>query len=159
VAEWPGRSEPADTTLTGGTGSFSVTLFTAGAQSLTATDTVSGGLSGTQSGIVVNPAAASHFQLIVTASVTAGVPFDITVVALDAYGNVDVNYTGTVTFSTSDGDPGVVLPQAYTFGSADAGMVTFAGGGTLMTPGSQTLTVTDTLSGITGSATVSVAGM
>src|SRR5262249_27667849 len=31
---------PADTTLTNGTGTFSVTLFSAGAQSLTATDTV-----------------------------------------------------------------------------------------------------------------------
>jgi hypothetical protein len=61
-----------------------------------------------------------------------------------------------VTFSTSDTDPGVVLPPAYTFQPGDQGQVTFAGGFTLITPGVQTLTVTDPLSGISGSVTVTV---
>jgi hypothetical protein len=147
-------SLPANTTLSNGTGSFSVTLFTAGIQTLTATDTVNGTLTGTLSGITVTPAAASQLQLTVTASAASGTPFDITVTALDAYGNVDVNYLGTVTFTTSDTDPGVVLPANYTFSGTDAGMVTFSGGGTLITPGSQTITVTDTNSGISGTTSI-----
>jgi hypothetical protein len=78
------------------------------------------------------------------------------VIAVDPYGNTDTHYQGTVTFGTSDGDPGVVLPPDYTFQPADGGMVTFPGGATLITPGDQTLTATDTTSGITGAATVTV---
>jgi len=67
-----------------------------------------------------------------------------------------MNYTGTIHFTTSDMDPRVVLPPDYTFQPSDAGMVTFPGGVTLITVGAQTLTATDTLSGISGSATVTV---
>jgi len=49
---------PADTTLAAGVGTFTVTLKTAGTQSVTATDTVTS-ISGSQSGIVVTPAAAT----------------------------------------------------------------------------------------------------
>jgi hypothetical protein len=75
---------------------------------------------------------------------------------VDAYGNTDTHYAGTVTFSTSDGDPGVVLPPDYTFQPGDQGQVTFAGGVTLLTSGGQSLTATDTLSGISGTITVTV---
>jgi hypothetical protein len=66
-----------------------------------------------------------------------------------------------VTFSTTDSDPGVVLPADYTFTAGDAGVHTFTDTGlgeiTLVTPGDQTITVTDTADGtITGSATVTV---
>jgi adhesin/invasin len=61
-----------------------------------------------------------------------------------------------VTFSTSDTDPGIVLPADYTFTAADAGVHTFPGGATLITSGDQTVTTTDTVSGITGSVTVTV---
>jgi hypothetical protein len=80
----------------------------------------------------------------------------VTVIAVDPYGNTDMNYTGTIHFTTSDMDPGVVLPPDYTFQASDAGMATFPGGVTLITPGVQTLTATDTVSGITGSATVTL---
>src|SRR5262249_42769403 len=66
-------------------------------------------------------------------------------------------YTGTVTFSTSDPDPAVVLPGAYTFTLGDAGVHTFPGATTLITPGVQMLTVTDTADDtITGSAIITV---
>jgi hypothetical protein len=52
-----------------------------------------------------------------------------------------VGYTGTVTFSTTDLDPGVVLPADYTFTATDAGTQTFTL--TLITPGPVTLSVTD----------------
>jgi adhesin/invasin len=62
-----------------------------------------------------------------------------------------------VTFSTSDTDPGILLPANYTFTAADAGVHTFTGGVSLSTPGAQTIMATDMASGITRSATVTVA--
>jgi DNA-binding beta-propeller fold protein YncE len=105
------------------------------------------------------PGTAVFFAVAAPASVPSGNSFDLTVTALDPYGNRDVNYQGTVTFSTTDPDSGVVLPADYTFTTGDGGdngVHTFPGGVTLITVGDQTLTATDTLSGITGSATVTV---
>jgi hypothetical protein len=59
----------------------------------------------------------------------------VTVVAVDAFGNIDTHYT----FRLSDG-----------------GVVTFSAGVTLFTPGEQALTVTDLESGITGSTVVTL---
>jgi probable HAF family extracellular repeat protein len=96
----------------------------------------------------------------VSALLSEGMPFDVTVTAVDPFGNVDTNYQGTVTFSTSDADPSVVLPADYIFTAADAGVHTFTnsslGETTLITPGDQSITATDTASGINGSATVTV---
>jgi hypothetical protein len=78
------------------------------------------------------------------------------VVAVDPFGNTDTNYQGTVTFSTSDTDPGVTLPADYTFRPSDGGMATLPNGVTLITPGDETLTVTDTASGMAANATVTV---
>jgi CSLREA domain-containing protein len=47
---------PADSTLINGTGTFNATLNTPGTQALTATDTVTAAMAGTQAGITVNPA-------------------------------------------------------------------------------------------------------
>jgi streptogramin lyase len=100
-------------------------------------------------------------RLLITAASTAvsGTPFDVTVTALDPSGNTDTNYQGTVSFSTTDPDPGVVLPADYTFTTGDGGdngVHTFPGGVTLVTVGDQTLTVADNVSGITGTITVTV---
>jgi WD40 repeat protein len=85
----------------------------------------------------------------------------VTVSARDAFGHIATGYTGTVTFSTSDPDPGVVLPADYTFTPADGGIHTFTNTGlgetTLVTPGAQTITATDTADDtITGSAVTTV---
>ncbi|HLJ97221.1 MAG TPA: hypothetical protein VKU02_28940 [Gemmataceae bacterium] len=99
-------------------------------------------------------------RLHITAASTAvsGTAFDVTITALDPNGNIDTAYQGTVTFSTTDTDTGVVLPVDYPFttGVGDNGVHTFPGGVTLVTVGGQTLTVTDTMGGITGSVTVTV---
>ncbi len=129
-------------------------LYTAGTWDVTASDTATG-LSGSDY-VAVTAAAATSFQIIAPATATSGQAFDITVIATDPYGNTDTNYQGTVTFSSSDGDPGVVLPADYTFQASDQGIVTFAGGVTLITPGDQSITATDVDSGITGSAIVTV---
>src|SRR2546428_8964827 len=47
---------PADSTLTSGTGSFDATLQTAGEQSITATDTLSPSITGSQTAITVTAA-------------------------------------------------------------------------------------------------------
>jgi hypothetical protein len=134
------------------------TLYTAGTWDVTVTDTASS-LTGTAN-VNVQAAPAVAFQVMAPTSATSGTAFDITVIAVDPYGNIDINYTGTVTFTSSDTDPGVVLPANYTFTSADGGIRTFTNTGlgetTLITPGDQTLTATDTASGMTGSATVTV---
>lgn len=75
-------------------------------------------------------------------SATAGVAFDVTVTAKDSHGGVDTGYTGTVTFTSSDS--GASLPPDYAFQLSDNGVKTFSGGVTLVTAGSQDVTVTDT---------------
>src|SRR5262249_25360335 len=77
------------------------------------------------------PGVAAFFALAASGSVSAGTPFDITVSALDPYGSKAVNYQGTVTFSTSDTDSGIVLPVDYTFTADEGGVHTFSGGITL----------------------------
>jgi uncharacterized delta-60 repeat protein len=145
---------PANFTVNGGTATFSATLGTAGLQSLTATDTVTAGIVGTDSSIQVNPGAATHFSISGPLSVGASKSFSLIVTALDAYGNVVTGYTGTVHFSSSDGT--AALPKNYTFKAADAGAHTFTGV-ILRKKGKQTLTVSDTLDGaLTATDTINV---
>jgi hypothetical protein len=151
---------PADYTFTSGdqgTHTFSggVSFFTAGAQRLIAQDTADRSIIGSATVSVV---AAPASQLLIAASpnVVSGTPFDVILTALDPYANVDTNYGGTVTWTSSDPDAGVLLPAAYTFQPTDNGLATFPGGVTLITLGNQTLTATDTVSGITGSVMVMV---
>jgi hypothetical protein len=129
-------------------------LYTAGPWDVTATDT-GRGIAGTAV-VNVQAAAAVALQVVAPPSVPSGMPFDVTVIAVDPYGNTDTNYLSIIHFTTTDPDPRVKLPPDYAFQPSDAGIVTFAGGVILITPGSQTVTATDTASGITGGATVIV---
>jgi hypothetical protein len=138
---------PANAALTNGTGTFSATLKTAGTQSLTATDTAVSGLNGTQSAIVVAPAAANSLVLTgFPASITAGVAGSFTVTVKDAYGNTATAYTGTVHFTASDAHAS--LPADYTFSASDQGAHTFTA--TLTTAGTQSLAVADTAGSLAG---------
>ncbi len=130
---------------------FGATLKTAGTQSITATDTTTATITGTQSGIVVNPAAAALFVVTTDQTTyTAGDTVMLTVTAYDPYGNVATGYSGTVTFSSSD--PQAALPSNSTLTN---GTGTFTAN--LYTAGTQTITATDTVnSSVTGSATVTV---
>ena len=106
-------------------------------------------------------ASASSFVVAAPELVGSGVPFDVTITAVDVFGQTAVGYTATVNFSTTDPDPGVVLPADYTFTPDDGGSHTFTNTGlgeiTLITPGDQTITVTDTTDHtITASVTVTV---
>jgi RHS repeat-associated protein len=96
------------------------------------------------------PANVTHFRVVPPVQpVTAGTPFSVTVTVLDAGNNVVPGYSGTVTFASSD--PLAGLPADYPFTTDDKGVHTFTV--TLNTPGSQTLTVTDTATpGLAGQA-------
>src|SRR5262249_10646130 len=104
---------PADYTFTAadnGTHTFTVTLTTAGTQAITARDAAAGIL-GTTRGITVTPAAASAFVVAgFPSAVAAGLAGTFTVTAVDPYGNVATDYSGTVHFPSSD--PRAVLPAA-----------------------------------------------
>jgi parallel beta-helix repeat protein len=133
---------PADYTFSGsdaGTHTFSATFFSAGSRTLTATDTVTSTITGKQTGIQVNPAAASAFVVTTTTTTTAGSAINVTVTAKDASGNVATGYFGTVHFTSTDAQ--AALPTDYTFTAADAGIHTFSV--TLKTAATQTITATD----------------
>jgi hypothetical protein len=140
-----------------GTHSFSggATFFSAGLQKLTVQDAADGSLTRTVViGLVAAPA--SQLQITAPANAASGTPFEVILAAVDPYGNVDMNYAGTVAWTGSDPDPAVILPPNYTFQPTDNGMVTFPAGVALITLGNQTLTATDTVSGITGTAAITV---
>ncbi len=143
----------AFTSTDNGSHSFSVTLKTAGSDTITATDTTTSSLSGSAS-VSVNavPAASLALSPSVTGT-TAGTAFSVTVTAKDASGNTLTGYRGTVRFSSSDGQ--AVLPANYTFTASDNGSHTF--GVTLKTAGNDSVTATDTATAsVNGTATVSV---
>ncbi len=134
---------PSDFTFTSkqaGVSNFTVTLKTAGTQAITAKDLVTGTITGAQSGIVVTPAAATTFVISGHPSpVNAGDSSNFTVTAKDAFGNVDVNYAGTATFSSTDKQAS--LPADYAFQSADKGVRIFSD--VLRTAGLQSISAVD----------------
>lgn len=145
---------PANSTLSGGTGSFSVTFKTIGSQTVSAADTVTASLKASTSPINVVSNAPTHLSFNgLPGSATTRKPLNFTVNALDAANNVAVGYAGTVHFSSSDAQ--AMLPANATLTAGVSGSVT----ATFETAGSpsQTITATDTASSaLTGAATVSV---
>ncbi|HLJ95662.1 MAG TPA: hypothetical protein VKU02_20970, partial [Gemmataceae bacterium] len=130
------------TMLTNGTGMFTATLKTAGTWSLAATDTANSSLTGNQTGIVVNPGAATHFTISAPSSVASLSVFSITITALDAYGNTATGYLGTVGFSSSNSNDYALMPSSYKFTSSDRGVHTIVGL-RLLGSGQHTITVFD----------------
>jgi hypothetical protein len=148
---------PKDYTFTSadqGVHTFHATLVTAGTQSITATDTVTSTITGSQTGILITPAAVTHFRVYGFPNLTtAGATQAFTVAAKDIYGNIVTGYKGTVHFGTSDPNSAVRLPANYTFTAADHGLRSLFHA-TLVTAGTQSITATDTgNSSITGSQT------
>ena len=89
--------------------------------------------------IQVQGSAAAFLIQGIPASIPAGASFSVSVVALDAGGNVAVGYAGTVHFASTDSLAS--LPANYTFTAADAGSHTFMV--TFSSPGFESLTVSD----------------
>ena len=132
---------PADATLQGGTGTFNVTLVTAGSRSITVADAAAQ-LSATGS-LTVIAAAATSLALTAPATARSGSAFTVTVTLHDQFGNVATGYRGTVHFSTNDMLPTVVLPADHAFTATDAGTASFSV--TLFSVGTRTITVRDTV--------------
>jgi hypothetical protein len=143
-------SLPVGATMTGGVGFFAAILKTAGTQTISARDSLAASLTGISNSAAVSAAAASHYTLTAnlpsypgvlsgpTQFASTGLPLTFTVTALDPYGNVAPTYTGTVQFSSSDSAATLPAP-----GTLTSGVGTFTA--TLKTPGSQTLSATDTI--------------
>jgi len=147
---------PPDSTLTDGAGTFTAVLRTPGGQTITAADTVSTPLTGTSNAIAVAAATPTHLSVSAPALVTPGMPFNVTVTALDANNTVVVLYAGTVHFSSSD--PLAVLPPNSPLTNG-AGTFSVA----LGTGGTQTITATDSttasISGASNAITASFSGV
>jgi plastocyanin len=133
-----------------GVHSFPVTLSTLGPHTITVTDTASPAITGSTT--VKMPSTATHFSVYGVGSATAGKSFTLKVVARDNHNNIAVGYTGTVSITSSD--PQASLPANYTFQPGDNGEHSFPV--TLDATGSDTITVTDTASNISGTLTEQV---
>ena len=142
---------PANSTLSSGQHAFTVTLKTAGAHTVTATDTANSGISGTTAAITVAPAATTHLLVTAPTSSAVGLSFLVAVTAKDAYQNTVTTYGGTVHLTSTD-------PSASLSSNAKLtnGVGNFSA--TLRTLGSRTVKATDTVtSSITGtSGTITV---
>jgi hypothetical protein len=123
-----------------------VILRMAGTQETTAQDVALAFITGSTA-LTIDPAAAT--DLVVTgfpSPTPAGVIQTFTVTALDSYGNVATDFAGTVTFSSSDRQ--AFFSGDYTFTAGDAGTHQFSA--VLLTAGTQSITASDTVSGISG---------
>ena len=119
-----------------------ISLNTAGSQSVTAIDTVTGSITDTTDPIIVSAASASRLSVVAsTGTVTAGAPLSVSVTAQDQYGNTVPGYVGTVQFTSTDAQAS--LPANYTFVAGDNGTHTFTSGVSLNTAGSQSVTATE----------------
>lgn len=134
---------PANSTLANGKGTFSATLRTTGSTTITATDTVTASTTGTSSSIEVGAGPATHFSVSAPTTAQPGTAFNFTVTALDVANNVAKSYRGTVHFSSTDAQAALSANSTLT-----NGVGSFSA--TLQTPGTQTITATDTVTSITG---------
>ncbi|HTD24824.1 MAG TPA: hypothetical protein VK738_19380, partial [Terriglobales bacterium] len=91
----------------------------------------------------------THFSVTAPGSVNAGSAFSVTVTAQDINNSTVTDYTGTVHFTSSDGQ--AVLPVDYTFVAGDNGVHVF-NNVILGTLGSQTVTATDAAASLTGTS-------
>jgi len=140
----PQAALPADyafTAANAGVNTFTATLKTAGTQAIAATDTANSFLTGSGTTTVTSAAASGLTSGGFPSPTTAGSAANVTVTALDPYGNIATGYTGTVHLTSSDAK--AVLPADYTFTAADAGKHVVSA--TLKTAGTQSVSATDTV--------------
>ena len=145
-----------DTTLSGGSGSFTVTFETPGSQSVTATDTSNSSTTGSETGIVVTgPVAELIFiQQPSNASVNGTISPAVTVEEKDQLGNVlTSDNTGQITLTLTSSN-GATLSGGGTVTVSD-GVATFSNL-SVNTAGTYTLTATEGgLSATSSSFTIS----
>ena len=136
---------PANSALTLGVGNFSATLKTAGAQTITATDTSSSTIKGTSNSVAVSAASAATLSVEILSHAQVGVSTGLNVTPFDQYGNpVNTGYVGVVHFTSTDVGATLPIDLPYSNGVYNV---------TFNSPGTQTVTATDTVtSSITGTS-------
>jgi hypothetical protein len=159
---------PPDSTISNGLGYFPVTMMNPGPQTITVTDTADSALTTTVNVTYAPPptppappppppapAPSESYSISGPTSAAAGTALTYTVTVVDSNGNVVTDYAGTLKFYSTDKQ--AVLPAAYTFTSADAGVHTFSV--TLNTAGPQTIYFIDSATtAIHGYVRVNVSG-
>jgi hypothetical protein len=90
--------------------------------------------------VVVTGGPAHHLFVSSTSIATSGVPFTVTVRAVDQFDNTAADYRGVVTLSSTD--PQAVLPSSYRYGPNDVSTHPFSGT-ILKTVGTQRVTAID----------------
>jgi len=101
---------------------FSVSLVTTGDQVVTATDTVDPAITCNVT-VKINPADRT-LVLALPSDANAGYPVNVGVAVMDRFGNAIPDYTGTVTFVSSDTGAGAATPPAITFAGTEGGVAT-----------------------------------
>ncbi len=147
-------SLPADYTFDGADGGvhdFFLLLNTSGIQAFSAVDTTDALVTGSDS-LTISPAAAASIRIEAPAASSAGTVQTINVSVVDEFGNIATDYRGTVAFASSDAQ--AVLPASYAFANKDSGFHAFTA--TLKTAGTQTVSASDTASGLSSQAAVNV---
>ncbi len=129
----------------------------------TAKITVSDGTLGNGSGasVTVGPASAGSFTVPTPSTQTAGTPFELTLTALDAYGNTATGYAGskTISFSGPTNSPNNKAPSYPATVSFTAGVGNAKGITLYNASATTTLTAKEgTIAGSSGSFTVSPVG-
>jgi Ca2+-binding RTX toxin-like protein len=139
-----------------GSKQFTITLFTAGRQTVTITDVTRGRITKAVFVIQVSPTGFGRLQVVgYPATTLLGAKHSFLVRAEDIYGNVVPGYTGTVDLASTD-PASTALPASYTFIARDRGIHRFSVA--FNTVGAWLLEATDSVNtGITGSLAVNAA--
>ena len=108
-----------------------------------------------QPAVTVVPGPAATLALSGVRDAAAGMAQAATIALHDRFGNRATGYRGVVRFTSTDSQ--ALLPTAYMFTAADAGLRAFASGVTLKTAGSHAVTAADAVDpGLTDSQHISV---
>ena len=137
--------QPGDSGVHPFTGEMTLKTVGSGTQTVTVTDNIDPGNTGTSAAITVGPAGLDHFAINTIPSQIAGVAFAVTATAKDLYNNTVTSYTGTPTLSNNFSGTGPNTPVAGTFPAVVGGVGTSNGDTIDFTAESgRTVTVTDT---------------
>ena len=106
-------SYPGTVSFSAGVGTASITLYDAQTTTLSTSSQGFPTISGSTSSFTVSPAAVSALAVASPGTQTAGVAFNATLSAVDAYGNTQPSYEGTrsLTFSEPDASPSGKAPE------------------------------------------------
>ncbi|MDD5667013.1 MAG: right-handed parallel beta-helix repeat-containing protein, partial [Actinomycetota bacterium] len=113
-----GTLDPAQATFSAGEATLQVTYSEAEEITVTATDSENPAITGESAGISVVTPPLDHFGVISPASAYVGQPFEISLTALDAFGNTVAGYQGTALLTTSG--TGTLDPAQATFSAGEA---------------------------------------